>query len=98
LVSGIKQGKKTIEIQEKLRNNSYYITPEQIELKDEQIGKGASGFVRKGDMSCATSVFLTMTGIWLKTTTVAVKALNNVPEFTSEEEIEEFYKEIEILR
>ena len=43
-------------------------------------------------------IFANNTGIWLKTTTVAVKALNNVPEFTSEEEIEEFYKEIEILR
>ena len=48
LASGIKQGKKTIEIQEKLRHNSYYISPDQIDLKEDQIGKGASGFVRKG--------------------------------------------------
>lgn len=37
-------------------------------------------------------------GLWLKTTEVAVKGLNNLPEFTDEEEMVGFYKEIETLR
>jgi hypothetical protein len=48
------------------------------------IAKGASGVVKKG--------------LWLKTTEVAVKALNNLPEFTDQQEMLSFYKEIETLR
>ena len=45
---------------------------------------GASGIVKRG--------------LWLATTEVAVKALNNLPEFTDQQEISQFYKEIETLR
>lgn len=69
----------------KLSSNGLEIPPEQIEWSEktqEFLGKGASGIVRKGT--------------WLKTT-VAIKALNNLPEFTDDEEIRSFYQEIGTL-
>lgn len=46
--------------------------------------QGASGIVKRGT--------------WLKSTEVAVKALKNLPEFTDQKELINFYKEIETLR
>jgi hypothetical protein len=47
------------------------------------LGKGGSGLVRKG--------------IWLKTVDVAIKTLNNMPDFIDKDEQTQFYKEIQIL-
>lgn len=37
-------------------------------------------------------------GIWLNSVEVAVKSINNIPEFIDEWETNTFYKEIELLR
>jgi len=78
--------KKTLEIEQKLKRNQYEIPAQDLEWSQgskDVLGKGASGVVKKGR--------------WLKTTEVAIKALNNLPEFTDEEETVGFYKEIETL-
>eukprot|EP01119_Soliformovum_irregulare_P025245 TRINITY_DN92_c0_g2_i1.p1 TRINITY_DN92_c0_g2~~TRINITY_DN92_c0_g2_i1.p1 ORF type:complete len:736 (+),score=176.03 TRINITY_DN92_c0_g2_i1:89-2296(+) len=81
---GEKITKQSVEIEEKLRRNAYEIGPFDLEWSPGNIlGKGASGVVKKG--------------IWLKTTEVAVKGLNNLPEFTDVEEMQGFYQEIETL-
>jgi hypothetical protein len=46
--------------------------------------KGTSGIVRKG--------------LWLKSTEVAIKALNNTPEFTDASDMKAFLEEVEMLR
>lgn len=81
--------KQAVEIEEKLRRNCYDIPSNDLEWivkpdGTDLLGKGVSGVVRKGK--------------WLKTTEVAIKALNNLPEFTDNEEMIGFYKEIETLR
>ncbi len=84
VVQGVKQDKKLIQIEEKLRGNAYKIPPEELEWTDQNLGKGAQGIVKKA--------------IWQGTTDVAVKLLNNLPEFVDEKELGSFYKEIELLR
>jgi hypothetical protein len=96
-IEAINEGEKLIKehlkIEEKLRTN-YRIPAEEIEWKEE-IAKGASGLVKKGKKRHYGTDKL---GVWLGTTEVAVKALNNVVEFIDDKELESFYKEIEILR
>jgi hypothetical protein len=84
VIKGTKQDKKTLEIEEKLRLNSYNIHASDVEWSDQNLGKGGSGVVKKA--------------IWLQTTEVAVKLLNGLPEFIDDKEMTSFYKEIEILR
>lgn len=62
---------------------SYNIPADDLEWGGDEIGKGASGVVTKGK--------------WLRTTDVAIKRLNNLPEFTDQEEMTSFYHEIETL-
>jgi Protein kinase domain/PH domain len=70
-------------IEEKLVE-TYNIPPEAIEWEGgDTLGKGASGVVKRGT--------------WLKTQTVAVKLLNNVPEFIDADEFREFFTEIDTL-
>jgi hypothetical protein len=79
--------KATIQIEEKLRREQYAIPAQDLEWGTgtaDILGKGASGVVKKGR--------------WLKTTDVAIKALNNLPEFTDPREMMSFFKEIEMLR
>eukprot|EP01114_Cavostelium_apophysatum_P014716 TRINITY_DN3881_c0_g1_i2.p1 TRINITY_DN3881_c0_g1~~TRINITY_DN3881_c0_g1_i2.p1 ORF type:complete len:805 (-),score=155.89 TRINITY_DN3881_c0_g1_i2:83-2497(-) len=69
-----------------LREMGVCISPKDINLKegnDSIIGKGASGIVRKG--------------LWLNSVEVAVKTINNVPEFIDDAEMTSFFKEIELL-
>jgi hypothetical protein len=101
---GEKLDSHMVQIEEKLRNNAYNIQPSDLSWENELIGKGiklrlcfffffllidfffvgASGIVRKG--------------IWLGTTQVAVKVLNNLPEYLQSDELQSFYAEIELLR
>ncbi len=73
-----------LRIEEKLRGNDYRIPPEELEWTDQNLGKGVQGIVKKA--------------IWQGTTDVAVKVLNNLPEFIDDQELGSFYKEIELLR
>lgn len=85
--SGTQTTKATNQIEEKLRREQYDIPANDLEWgvgSSDILGKGASGVVKKGR--------------WLKTTDVAIKALNNLPEFTDEREMISFFKEIEMLR
>lgn len=80
-----RKGRETVEIEERLSNTGpLYIDPTEVESDEEIIGRGAAGIVRKG--------------MWLGSTEVAIKALNNVPEFTDSQELIQFYKEIVTLR
>jgi hypothetical protein len=84
VIKGTHQNKKVLQIEEKLRLNSYNIPAEELEWSEDKLGKGSSGVVKKA--------------LWLGTTEVAVKLLNSLPEFIEDHEISSFYKEIEILR
>lgn len=85
ILKGDNQNKTSVEIEQKLRRNKFDIPESDLDWQANDIlGKGASGVVKRG--------------IWQKTTEVAVKALNNLPEFTDNEEMIGFYKEIETLR
>jgi len=84
--SGRGGNKKALEIEEKLRKREFAIPASDLEWgggTNSILGKGSSGVVKRG--------------LWLKTTEVAIKALNNLPEFTDESEMFGFYKEIEML-
>jgi len=60
------------------------INPNDLEVVENQnVGKGASGVVKKG--------------IWLKSVDVAIKTLNNLPEFISDEEKDSFFREMKLL-
>eukprot|EP01119_Soliformovum_irregulare_P007413 TRINITY_DN19828_c0_g1_i1.p1 TRINITY_DN19828_c0_g1~~TRINITY_DN19828_c0_g1_i1.p1 ORF type:complete len:931 (-),score=271.80 TRINITY_DN19828_c0_g1_i1:37-2829(-) len=84
-LAGQKLGRETVEIEERLSHaGPLYIEASEVEFDaSEVIGKGAAGIVRKG--------------VWLGSTEVAIKALNNVPEFTDNQELVQFYKEIVTL-
>jgi len=69
--------------EERLAQIGCELSPDTIEWGTELLGKGAAGVVKKGK--------------WLGTTEVAIKTLNNIPEFLDQEEINSFYKEIELL-
>jgi hypothetical protein len=81
---GSNQDKKMFQIEERLKLNSYNISPDEIEWSDERIGHGGSGIVKKA--------------LWLQSTEVAVKLLHGLPEFIDDKEMTNFYKEIELLR
>jgi len=83
VLQGSKQNSNIVQIEERLRHMEYSINPTDLVLEEKILGKGASGTVKRGT--------------WLGTTTVAVKVLNELPEFTNNEDIGEFYKEIEML-
>lgn len=68
---------------EKLQNTGCEINPNDLEWSSEVIGKGGSGLVKRGT--------------WLKSVPVAIKTLNNIPEFIEQEEYESFLKEIALL-
>ena len=87
LLRQVSSGSAAVEIEEKLRREQYDIPSADLEWGSgptDILGKGASGVVKKGR--------------WLKTTDVAIKALNNLPEFTDSRETTSFFKEIEMLR
>jgi len=73
------------QIQDKLEKSGYKLRPEDLEYdnKNDVLGKGGSAVVIKG--------------VWLNTTPVALKTLNNIPEFTDEQEKLSFFNEIVIM-
>jgi len=76
--------RETVQIEEELKKAGHNISPSELEFENGiELGKGASGVVRKG--------------LWLKSTEVAVKVMKNLPEFIDKEEMTSFYKEIEML-
>eukprot|EP01116_Phalansterium_solitarium_P003438 TRINITY_DN14262_c0_g1_i1.p1 TRINITY_DN14262_c0_g1~~TRINITY_DN14262_c0_g1_i1.p1 ORF type:complete len:692 (-),score=238.55 TRINITY_DN14262_c0_g1_i1:205-2280(-) len=83
--AGVRQDRESAAIERKLRQ--LCIAASELDWaadpNDALIGKGASGWVRRG--------------WWLKTTEVAVKGLNNLPEFIEPDEKAGFYREIEML-
>ncbi len=72
-----------LNVEEQMKRNSLYILERDLEWTDDVLGKGAFGVVKRG--------------VWLKTTEVAIKTLNNVPEFTDQIEINQFYNELQTL-
>lgn len=82
--AGNELSKEMVDIQQRLRRAGNAMEPDAIEFsQDDEVGRGASGIVRRG--------------LWLGSTPVAVKALGNIPEFTDPVELLQFYREIEIL-
>eukprot|EP01119_Soliformovum_irregulare_P009740 TRINITY_DN2341_c0_g1_i1.p1 TRINITY_DN2341_c0_g1~~TRINITY_DN2341_c0_g1_i1.p1 ORF type:complete len:506 (+),score=110.78 TRINITY_DN2341_c0_g1_i1:248-1765(+) len=83
-MAGHKMSKETIDLEERLDARGQAINEKDLQWgTDDEIGRGGQGIVRKG--------------LWLGSLTVAVKILNNLPEFLDEEEIVSFYKEIAVL-
>eukprot|EP01119_Soliformovum_irregulare_P025244 TRINITY_DN92_c0_g1_i1.p1 TRINITY_DN92_c0_g1~~TRINITY_DN92_c0_g1_i1.p1 ORF type:complete len:860 (+),score=217.89 TRINITY_DN92_c0_g1_i1:181-2580(+) len=68
---------------EHLKNSNAEIQEKDLEWSSEVVGKGGSGIIKKG--------------MWLKSVPVAIKSLNNLPEFIDELELEGFYREMAIL-
>jgi hypothetical protein len=84
---GITTSKATLELDKQLRDREYRIPSEQIDFVSHgslDLKRGGSGTVKRGR--------------WLNTTEVAIKMLNNLPEFIDPDEMQSFYKEIRILR
>eukprot|EP01116_Phalansterium_solitarium_P007463 TRINITY_DN2014_c0_g1_i2.p1 TRINITY_DN2014_c0_g1~~TRINITY_DN2014_c0_g1_i2.p1 ORF type:complete len:695 (+),score=192.50 TRINITY_DN2014_c0_g1_i2:195-2279(+) len=81
--SGAGATRESVAIIEDLRKNTYEIPPADLEFTELELGAGASGVVH--------------TGLWLKSTEVAIKALKNLPEFIDRKEMTQFYGEIELL-
>eukprot|EP01116_Phalansterium_solitarium_P021490 TRINITY_DN6697_c0_g1_i3.p1 TRINITY_DN6697_c0_g1~~TRINITY_DN6697_c0_g1_i3.p1 ORF type:complete len:344 (+),score=100.77 TRINITY_DN6697_c0_g1_i3:192-1223(+) len=74
-------GKRAAAVESKMKN--YQISADDLEFSEHTIGKGAAGHVRRG--------------VWLRSTEVAIKTLNNLAEFISEDELASFYTEMETL-
>jgi len=66
-----------------LKEKSCEIDPLSLQWSSDILGRGGSGLIRKG--------------IWLNSVPVALKTLNNLPEFISQEEMKYFFKEIQLL-
>lgn len=83
LVSNLKSSSSEA-VEMRLSKSGVKLDPNDVDWSEgKTLGKGGSGVVRKG--------------IWLKTVEVAIKTLNNMPDFIDKEEQTQFYKEIQIL-
>jgi Protein kinase domain len=71
------------DIAQALRDTGREIPADQLIVSADRVGRGASGVVLKG--------------MWLGSTPVALKSINNIPEFTEHAELKNFFKEMELL-
>lgn len=108
LIQGKKINKDTYNLDRQLRGD-YIISVTDLKWSEDAssvLGKGLFFNERKKEYKSSQlhSLFflgaagIVRKGIWLTTTEVALKALNNLPEFITQEELAEFYKELAILR